>query len=126
MLPVSGAEQFVTSEPMCPDRPMISAMTAYCDTNTDREQRTIAERVCKRTYFEVSQGDTVFGIMSLAQEKVPETELAGFCLELFDDRDDGLPPRGIIRELGFSELLGRPDLLLPTSERHMSRNIGCY
>ena len=30
MLPVSGAEQFVTSEPMCPLRPIISAMTAYC------------------------------------------------------------------------------------------------
>ena len=32
MLPVSGAEQFIPSEPMCPNRPMISAITAYYST----------------------------------------------------------------------------------------------
>jgi hypothetical protein len=54
--------------------------------------------------------------MGLAQEKVPKAELASFRLEFFDDRDDRLPPRCIIRELGPGQPLGRPDLLLQTRE----------
>jgi len=68
------------------------------------------------TYFEVSQGNTVLGIMSLAQEKIPKAELASFRLELFDDRDHRLPPRCIIRELSPGQPFGRPDLLLQTRE----------
>lgn len=58
----------------------------------------------------------MLGIMGLAQEKVPKAELASFRLEFFDDRDDRLPPRCIIRELGPGQPLGRPDLLLQTRE----------
>lgn len=65
-----------------------------------------------RAYFEVSQGYTVLGIVSLAQEKVPEAELAGFRLEFFDYGNDRLPPRCIIRELGPGQPLRRPDFLL--------------
>jgi hypothetical protein len=67
----------------------------------------------------------VLGIMSLAQEKVPEAELAGLRLEFFDDRDDRLPSRCVVRDLGPGQPLGRSDLLLQTRERRMSRDTGC-
>ena len=51
------------------------------------------------THFEVSQGDTVLGVMGLAEEEVPEAEFAGLCLEFFDDGDDRLPPRCVTGEL---------------------------
>ncbi len=41
----------------------------------------------------------MLGIMNLAQEEIPEAEFAGFRFELFDDRDDRLPPSCIIRQL---------------------------
>ena len=37
MLPVSGAEQFITSDPMCPAWASISAMTPYCGKNESTE-----------------------------------------------------------------------------------------
>jgi hypothetical protein len=102
MLPVSGAEQFVTSEPICPNRPMISAMTAYCNATSEPEFTDLAkdsadEKWREDTYLEVSQGHAVLGVMSLAQEEIPEAELARFRLEILNDRDDRLPPRCIVR-----------------------------
>jgi hypothetical protein len=54
----------------------------------------------------------VLGIISLAQEEVPESKLAGFRLEFFNDRDDRLPPCCIIWQLGPGQSLRGPDLLL--------------
>lgn len=42
----------------------------------------------------------MLGIVSLAQEEIPEAKLAGFRLEFFNDRDDCLPPCCVIRQLG--------------------------
>ena len=91
---------------------MISAMTAYYNTDSKCKQADGSRIEEQGTYFEVSQGDTVLGIMSLAQKKVPEAELASIHLEFFDDRDNRLPPCCIIRELSPGQPLGRSDLLL--------------
>jgi hypothetical protein len=99
---------------------MISAMVAYCNTG----KQNVSEQTAKQNweseepYFEVTQGDTVLGIMSLAEEKVPKAELASFRLELFDDRDDRLPARCITRELSPGQPFGRSDLLLQTRESY--------
>jgi hypothetical protein len=69
-----------------------------------------------KTYFKVGQGDAVLRIMSLAQKEIPEAELARFCFEFFDDRDDRLPSSCIIRQLGPGQSLRRPDLLLYIEE----------
>lgn len=65
-----------------------------------------------KTYFEVSQRDAVLGIKCFAQEEIPETELASFHFEFFDDRYDRLPPSCIIRQLCPGQSLRGPDLLL--------------
>jgi len=64
------------------------------------------------THFEVSQGDTVLGVMGLAEEEVPEAEFAGLCLEFFDDGDDRLPPRCVTGELSSRQPLRRSHFLL--------------
>ena len=64
------------------------------------------------SYFKVSQGDAVFWVMGLAQEEVPEPELAGLRFEFLDDGDDRLPSRRVIGELSPGQSLRRPDLLL--------------
>jgi len=58
----------------------------------------------------------VLRIMSLAQKEIPETELARFCFEFYDDRDDRLPSFCIIRQLGPGQSLRGPDLLLYIEE----------
>ena len=50
--------------------------------------------------------------MGLAEEKVPEAEFAGLCLEFLDDGDDRLPPRCVTRELSSRQPLRRPYFLL--------------
>ena len=64
-------------------------------------------------------------IMNLAQKEIPEAELARFRFEFFDDRDDSLPSSCIIGQLGPSQSLRGPDLLLYTRRYHMSRNEDC-
>jgi hypothetical protein len=56
----------------------------------------------------------VLGVMGLAEKQIPEAEFAGLCLELFDDGDDRLPPRCVIRELSSRQPLRRPHFLLQT------------
>lgn len=57
-------------------------------------QKLVRVRVddIRETYLEISQGNTVFGVMTLGKEQVPQTELASFDLQFLDHRYDGLPP----------------------------------
>jgi hypothetical protein len=64
------------------------------------------------SYLKVSQGDAVFRVVELAQEEIPEAELACLHFELLDDGDDRLPSRRVIGELSFGQPLRRPDFLL--------------
>jgi hypothetical protein len=54
----------------------------------------------------------MFGVVGLAQEEIPEAELAGLRFEFLDDGDDCLPSRCVIRELSLGQHLRRPNLLL--------------
>lgn len=39
----------------------------------------------------------MFGVMTLAEEKIPQTELASFDLQFLDDWNNGLPPSLVSR-----------------------------
>lgn len=64
------------------------------------------------SYFKVGQGDAVFWVVGLAQEEIPEPEIAGLLFEFLDDGDDRLPSRRVIRQLSPGQSLRRPNLLL--------------
>jgi hypothetical protein len=101
MLPVSGAEQLRTSEPKCPDRPMSSAITAYCP---DEQWLRIFANI---TYLQICERDTVLRIMSLWEEEVPEPESLRFHLELLNDGNNSLPALDRVRRQLFMGYSGR-------------------
>jgi hypothetical protein len=66
-----------------------------------------------KTYLKVGKGYTELGIVCLAQEEVPQTQLLGLLLELSNDRDDGLPSlHWVLGQLQMGKLLSRSDFLL--------------
>ena len=65
------------------------------------------------TCLQVGERDTILGIVCLGKEEVPEAEFAGFCLELFKNRNLRLPAKLRVGwKLSCSNLEGRFDLLL--------------
>lgn len=108
MFPVSGAAQFTASDAICPPRPRISAITAYCHVC----QLSFISEERKITCFKVRQRNTVFGIVCFAEEEVPEPKFARFYLQFLDHRHNRLPTLyRVLRDLGMSKL-GRGENLV--------------
>ena len=112
MFPVSGAEQFTTSDAKSPPRPRSSAMTPYylwkletsCEGDTSTQWHM---------YLEVREGDPELRIMGLAEKEVPKSELLRLLLEVSDDGDDSLPARlRVRRNLSMHDTRRRVHLVL--------------
>lgn len=55
----------------------------------------------------------MLGIMSFAQEEIPQSQFLGFDLELLNNRNDGLPSAFLVcRELCMGHLYCRKDFIL--------------
>ena len=67
------------------------------------------------SYLEVRKRHTMFRIMRLAQEQIPQPKPPRLDLQLFNDRNDSLPSAFALRKLVVSDFLGGDDFFLETS-----------
>ena len=70
------------------------------------------------THLQVGERNTIFGIVCLGQEEIPEAEFARFHLQLLENRDLRLPAKhGVSWKLSSSNLDGGSNLLLRSVDK---------
>ena len=123
MFPVSGAEQFTTSDAKSPPRPRSSAMTPYYLWKLEMSCEGDASMQW-HMYLEVREGDPELWVMCLAEEEVPKSELLRLLLEVSDDGDDGLPARlRVRRDLSMRDTRRGVHLVLCSQHSYLTDNI---